>query len=92
MKIRYLNVPVRSDNQAAINGAVSEKLLFTRSKYIDLRVHIVRELVKKTLGEVLHVPEEKNDANLLTKPFEPAILCELINETRLRPETKEEFQ
>ena len=65
---------MRSDNEAAIGWAMSDKCPSGRAKHIDVRVHFIRELVRKSLVQVLYVPSEKNDADMMTKPLGPNIL------------------
>lgn len=82
MIIQCRNVPIHSHNQAAIDWAVSEKPP-NRAKHIDVRVHFIRELVKKLLLDVVHVPREETGANMLSKPFGRAVLRSFMERIRL---------
>jgi len=83
-------VPVLSDNIAAVNWAVGEKCPSGRAKHIDVRVHFIRELVKKSVICVNYVPSEDNDADMLTKPLGPVKLKEIIGRIGLGGEIEEE--
>ena len=69
-------VPLRSDNQAAIAWAVSDKCPSGRAKHIDVRVHYIRDLVRQKLIDVKYVETDGNDADIFTKPVGPGILYE----------------
>ena len=90
LKLKCRNVPVRYDNHAAISWAVSEKCPSTRAKHIDVRMQFIRELVKKSLVDVVYVPSEENDADMLTKPLGPATLHEIRKRILLGGETEED--
>lgn len=89
LKIQCCNIPMRSDSQAAISWAASEEPLCTCAKHMDVRVHFIRELVKKLLVNEGHVPGEVNDADVLTKPFGPAVLRSIMETFRLQGGTAE---
>ena len=74
LKVVTERVPIKSDNQAAIGWATSEKCPSKRAKHIDVRVHFIRGLVKKLVVEVGYVPTDENDADMLTKPLGPRAL------------------
>ena len=66
-------VPLCSDNQAAVGGATGERCPSGRAKHIDVRVHFIRELVKAAKLIVTYVASEENDADTLTKLLGPAL-------------------
>lgn len=66
--------PIRSDNQAAIKWASGEKCPSSRAKHIDVRVHLIRQFVTNCTLEVVYIPSEENDADMLTKPIGPILL------------------
>lgn len=90
LKVNCENVPVRSDNQAAISWAVSEKNLYRRAKHIDVRIHFIRNLVKEMLVVIVYVPSEDNDSDILTKPLGPAIFQKIRIRLGLGAEIEEE--
>lgn len=83
-------VPVRSDNQSAIRWAVGERCPSGRAKHIDIRVHFIRELVAKSVLDVVYIPSEDNDADVLTKPLGPTLLTCIRKRLGLGGATEEE--
>ena len=82
IQCKKFNVPLRSDNQAAIGSAVSEQGPSGRAKHIEVHMHFIRELVRSKMIEVVYVPTEDNDADILTKPVKRHVLetiCERLN-------------
>ncbi|EDN05501.1 predicted protein [Histoplasma mississippiense (nom. inval.)] len=56
------------DNKGAIDPAKGESLP-RRSRHIEIRYHILRELVEKDEIELLHVGSTANKADGFTKPL-----------------------
>jgi hypothetical protein len=48
------------------------------AKHIDVRVHLIRELVRCGVVSVEYVPTAINEADALTKPVEPTVLKEAL--------------
>lgn len=90
LKLCCHKVLVRSNNQAEIRWAVSEKFPSTRFKHIDVRVHFIRQLVKTNLVDVVYVSSEENDAEISTKPLESATLNGIRKRILFGGETEEE--
>ena len=61
-------IVVREDNAGAISLA-NNPLSSARSRHIDVRYHFLREKVAEGEIMVLHVPTEKQRADMLTKPL-----------------------
>jgi hypothetical protein len=70
--------PVRSDNQSAIAWATAERIPLNRAKHIDVRVHIIRELVRCGVVSVEYLQTTIKDADALTKPVGPTMLKEAL--------------
>lgn len=45
-----------------------------RAKHIDVRIHFIRDFVAETVLDVIYVPSEENDADMLGKPLGPSAL------------------
>ena len=87
---KHIGVPMRSDNQAAIRWAVSEKGPSGRAKHIDVQMHFIRELVQTGKVDVVYVPTEDNDADMLTKPLGRVTLQTIMKRLSLGGEAEEE--
>ena len=83
-------VPLRSDNQAAISWATAERCPSGRAKHIDVRVHFIRELVKAAKLIVTYLASEENDADILTNPLGPALFIGILIRLGLVGHPKEE--
>ena len=90
MRGKFVGVPMRSDNQAAIRWAVSEKGPSGRAKHIDVQMHFIRELVKNDVIDVVYVPTEDNDADILTKPLGRVLMNMIMKRLRLGGTAEEE--
>jgi hypothetical protein len=66
MKIMTGKIPIHSDNMSAIDIS-KNPADHSRSKHIDLRYHHIRDLVKKSTIELIHISGEENPADILTK-------------------------
>lgn len=84
------STPLLSDNQSGIAWATGEKSPSVRAKHIDIRVHFIRELVARKEIEVLYVPSEENDADMMTKPLGRNKLQSAISRISLLPTVEEE--
>ena len=60
---------VLCDNLSAIDVSKSP-VLHRRTKHIDIRHHVIRELVEKKLISLEHVSTEKQLANIFTKALD----------------------
>ena len=87
---KYVGVPMRSDNQAAIRWAVSEKGPSGRAKHIDIHMHFIRDFVKDGTIDVVYVPTEDNDADMLTKPLGRVAMQSIMKRLSLGGEVEEE--
>lgn len=76
--INYASI-IRSDNLAALEWTTSEHPPSARTKHIDVRLHLIRDLVHKCSMIVVHVATDRNDADILTKPVGYAILRKTLN-------------
>jgi hypothetical protein len=70
---------LRSDNQSAIAWAEGERFPLSRAKHVDVRVHFIRDLVKRGELEVPYVPTKDDDADILKKPVGPKILEDALH-------------
>jgi hypothetical protein len=50
-------------------------VLHSRTKYIEVRYHFLRDNVEKENIDLIHVPNEKQLADILTKTFGPSYIC-----------------
>ena len=87
---KYLGVPMRSDNQAAIRWAASEKGPSGRAKHIDIHMHFIRDFVKDGTIDVVYVPTEDNDADMLTKPLGRVAMQSIMKRLSLSGAVEEE--
>lgn len=71
--IRYI-VPVVLDNESAISSVTSDQPLPNRPKHVDVQALFARDCVRKRIVSISHVPSDKNDADLLTKPVSLEVL------------------
>lgn len=83
-------VPLRSDNQAAIGWATGERCPSGRAKHIDVSVHFIRELVQAAKLKVPYVASEENDADIMTKPLGPALFAGILKRLGLGGASEEE--
>lgn len=81
---------LHSDNESAISWAGADKLPSKRAKHIDVRVHIVRDLVEKKELQVEYIPTEENDADMLTKLLGRGKLKEVMDRICLSPAVEAE--
>jgi hypothetical protein len=67
------------DNMSAISVA-KNPMLHSRTKHIEVRYHFLRDNVEKGNIDLIHVPIEKQLANILTKPLAQATFARLRGE------------
>jgi hypothetical protein len=75
--------PAPSDNQSAIAWATAERIPLNRAKHINVRVHLICELVRCGVVNFENVPTAINDADALTKPVGATVLEEALQRIRL---------
>jgi hypothetical protein len=73
------HVPLMCDSTSAISVA-KNPVLHSRTKHIEVRYHFPRDNVEKGNIELIHVPTEKQLANILTKPLDQATFARLRGE------------
>ena len=61
-------VLLQEDNPGAIKVA-QNPITYSRSKHIDIRYHIVREIVEWEVIQLRYVPTDQNKAVILLKPL-----------------------
>jgi len=66
--IRYTNIPVFCDNTSAINLS-KNPIQHSRSKYIEIKHHFIRDHVNKKEIELIFVDTENQLADIFTKPL-----------------------
>jgi hypothetical protein len=73
------HVPLMCDSTSAIS--VAENLvLHSSTKHIEVRYHFLRDNVKKGNIDLIHVPTEKQLADILPKPLDQATFARLQGE------------
>jgi hypothetical protein len=55
-------------------------VLHSKTKYIEVRYHILRDNIEKGNIDLIHVPTEKQLADILTKPLDQATFASLRGE------------
>ena len=70
---------INNDNQTAENLAQGVAKL-NRTKHIDTRYHFIKECITLGIIKLLHIPREKNLADLFTHPRGVAIHKRMRNE------------
>jgi hypothetical protein len=58
-------------------------VLHSRTKHIELRYHFLRDNVEKGNIDLIHVPIEKQLADILTKPLDQATFARLRGDLEL---------
>ncbi len=61
-------IEMNMDNKGSINLANGEAVT-RRSKHIEVRYHLIRDLIKKKEIRLTHVDSKSNAADGLTKPL-----------------------
>jgi hypothetical protein len=70
------HVPLMCDSTSAISVA-KNPMLHSRTKHIEVRHHFLRDNVEKGNIDLIHVPTEKQLADILTKPLDQATFARL---------------
>jgi hypothetical protein len=73
------HLPLMCDSTSAISVA-KNPVLHSRTKHIEVRYHFLRDNVEKGNIDLIHVPTEKQLANILTKPLDQATFARLRGE------------
>jgi hypothetical protein len=55
-------------------------VLHSKTKYIEVRYHILRDNIEKGNIDLIHVPTEKQLADILTKPLDQVTFASLRGE------------
>ena len=67
--VKQETMSVFCDNQSAID--ISRNLVqHSRTKYIDIRQHFIRDLVEEKIISLHHIPIENQLADIFTKPLD----------------------
>ena len=72
-------IPIMCDNTSAIY-IVANPVNHSRTKYIDVRYHFIREHAVNGTIELIFVPTEKQLADIFTKPLDEATFTRLVSE------------
>jgi hypothetical protein len=72
-------VPLTCDSTSAISVS-KNPILHSRTKHIEAKYHFLRDNVEKGNIDLIHVPTEKQLANILTKPLDQATFARLRGE------------
>jgi hypothetical protein len=70
------------DSTSAISVA-KNPVLQSRTKHIEVRYHFLTDNAKKGNIDLIHVPTEKQLADILTKPLDQATFARLRGELRV---------
>jgi hypothetical protein len=73
------HVPLMCDSTSAISVA-KNPVLHSKIKHIEVRYHFLRDNVEKGNIDLIHVPTEKQLADILTKPLDQATFARLRGE------------
>jgi hypothetical protein len=73
------HVPLTCDSTSAISVA-KNPVLHSKTKYIEVRYHILRDNIEKGNIDLIHVPTEKQLADILTKPLDQVTFASLRGE------------
>jgi hypothetical protein len=76
------HVPLMCDSTSAISVA-KNLVLHSRTKHIEVRYHFSRDNVEKGNIDLIHVPTEKQLADILTKPLDQATFARLRGELKV---------
>ncbi|KAL8156757.1 hypothetical protein AgCh_001747 [Apium graveolens] len=83
-------IPIFCDNTSAI--AITENpLQYSRTKYINIKYHFIREHVMKGTVELHFVPSEKQIADIFTKPLDESTFTRLVSELVVKIMSQSDF-
>jgi hypothetical protein len=77
--LSFGRVPIFVDNMSAISIA-KNPVLHSRTKHIDIRFHFLRDNHERGHIDLIHVPSERQTADILTKPLEQDTFARLRGE------------
>ena len=77
--LSFGKVPIFVDNMSAISIAKNH-VLHSRTKHIDIRFHFLRDNHERGHIDLIHVPSERQTADILTKPLEQDTFARLRGE------------
>ena len=77
--LSYDRVSIFIDNVSAISIA-KNPVLHSRTKHIDIRFHFLRDNHERGHIDLIHVPSERQTADILTKPLEQDTFARLRGE------------
>ena len=77
--LSFGRVPIFVDNMSAISIA-KNPILHSRTKHIDIRFHFLRDNHERGHIDLIHVPSERQTADILTKPLEQDTFARLRGE------------
>ena len=78
----FTKIPLFRDNESAIKLA-NNPISHSRTKYIDIRHHSLRDYEAKGDIEIRHVSTEKQLADIFTKPLDESRFCALRSELNI---------
>lgn len=81
---------LKSDNNSAIDWALSENPPSTHPKQIDVRLHFIRDIIQKSIINHVFVRTEANDKDKLTKPVNVKVLEKALQRILLGSKDVEE--
>ena len=77
--LSYDSVPIFIDNMSAIS-ITKNPVLHSRTKHIDIWFHFLRDNHERDHIDLIHVPSERQTADILTKPLEQDTFARLRGE------------
>ena len=77
--LSFDRVPIFVDNLSAVSIA-KNPVLHSRTKHIDIRFHFLRANHERGHIDLIHVPTERQTADILTKPLEQDTFAHLRGE------------
>ena len=83
-----MQVIVREDNKPAIGAVTADYSSYLRLRHISSQYHYSRQLHKKGITNVVHIPGKQQLADFLTKTSIPAPKFHLMTETITHDHTK----
>jgi hypothetical protein len=81
-RCRFTKIPLLYDNESAIKLA-NNPISHSRTKYIGIRHHFLRDHEAKGDIEICHLSTEKQLADIFTKPLDESRFCALCSELNI---------